>query len=275
MTKVKFHLILILISIAFAACSDKKLSEKDRSEISTLKNVNRTLLSLSEHIHTGILMAFEENRKQVSPIKEKTDSMKVATAELYTLCEEFFAADTGGVKAKADISELKRNIKCFSDMAKHSLSDADSSKSSYKLWKEAIDFSAVQLNELHKTDWLVLQNKIQSVEYLTCRYLHSKVKRGRFLFNNLKVIVVPETRRVKAGGYYRAEIFPISYDTTKTFTVIIDRDTIVSKNGVGTYLAPPAESLGLVRKQGLLLIENPSGYDLLKYPFDVEYEVVK
>jgi len=276
-TTFKFQILqsILFISLLGLASCGGGLSDDERVQFRILKSSQNALIEMCESNHSEILKAFEENKRKVAPIKEKSDSLKLATKHLYELCDSLFVCDTTSgsqselrAKLAADLAQYRADTKRWVEA--HSCDTA-----ARNLWLRASDFSKTDLNALERTDWLVLQNKIRAIEYLTEKNLLSCIPNDSFKFRSYKVLVLPESDIVRAGSYYRAKLLPIYYDSTKNFTFVIDNDTFVSENGFGKYSSPLADKPGKFKKKGLLFLPNPGGEDTLRYPFVIEYEVVK
>jgi len=257
------------------ACNSGGLSETERYKYSILTFSANNMDKQADDVHTEFAKSFEENKHKVGPIKDKADSVKIRSIELADLCRKIFEKDTLG-ESSADLkTDFLEKLPLFRNYTQKCAENIKKDTAIYNLWKRTSDFSLVEFDKLYKLDWILMRGKIKSIDLMTIKLLYSQVDTESFKSNVVKIVVVPESRYVKSGDYYRAEIYPILYDSTKNFKYVIDKDTFTAEKGIGKYTAPPATQLGKFKKEGSLILQNPYTDGILSYPFTIEYEVVK
>jgi len=109
-------------------------------------------------------------------------------------------------------------------------------------------------------------------------HLFSNVNYGcGFRFNRISVETEPLGKTIRTGEYFRANIFLASTDTTKRYYYKIGNTEFYTDTSTGfaNYREKAPLQVGKVRREGIEFHKNPAGEDTLRYPFELEYEVVK
>jgi len=94
-------------------------------------------------------------------------------------------------------------------------------------------------------------------------------------FYKLSAFCVPFSKTVFLGNDYNAKIIFGSEDTTRTYFIVIDNDTVETYQGIYNFKEKARTDSGKVSIDAKFLMESPSTGEIIEYPFKIEYEVIK
>ena len=120
----------------------------------------------------------------------------------------------------------------------------------------------------------IFLNKVYNASFIISDHLFQKIDEAELYFNKYEPVVIPKSTRLIEGEIYEAEIFLIAIDTTFEFKVIVNEDTLHSKNGKVIY-RKTTDELGIHSLTGKLLTRK-SGYEKpVELTFKSDYKVIK
>jgi len=135
-----------------------------------------------------------------------------------------------------------------------------------------------------------LQNQIRLAESDLVDQLYQDVEGSSFKFNRLKGAVIPLATTIPQGSKFEADVFLAAYDDQNMPKIYLASggakwDSLkgefigggdlqeVRMEGTMGKVEIPASSLGVSKRQGVIHFK-PVGGDLVKQPFEIEYNVV-
>jgi len=120
----------------------------------------------------------------------------------------------------------------------------------------------------------MLQISLLNITNLSLDYIFSKIVSESFKFRFFKAIVIPEKYLLKTDEFYKASISYCFIDTARNPKGIIENDSLIFEHGIARYPITPTE-IGEYHKIGKIFIESPATGEILEFPFNVDFKVIK
>jgi hypothetical protein len=244
-----------------------------------VEQCNQLLENFSGDFYSMMEAGSKENPRLVDPIKEKTDSIKLLSESIMSIVELFeneivSGQDTVGNRRflfqSNDVSgsRLAENIERYYRyiIQQNEIDSFYSETNIQRLVNEKSELSIAELNRI--------ENKIRLVNYNALSFYFKKIEGKTYRFSKNLPVVIPQKRYLKYGKEYKAKIFMTAIDTTMDMKLILQGDTLFSENGVLHY-KEVAQSPDKYVKKGVIEVENPKTYEIMRFPCKIEYLVIK
>ncbi len=224
-------------------------------------------------IADGSTQPFEEHGP--SAVKAKSENnipgqvmvLEKNGQELKTKIEDFRSNLLGMIDDKERYASVVEGIQASLNTDDIETTHAEGTKVPWEIGNfDQLPLSAV-LTMLSK-----MQSDIRNAEADILRYLFGQIEAGSFKFNKIEAIVNANSNYVLKGQEYKAEVFIAASDSTQDPEIIVNGSPLNVKNGKGVYVGNTS-SVGFKKWGGVIKLESPSTGEILKFPFDAEYQV--
>lgn len=272
------------------------VQKESESLIKFIQQVKYEVLSL---VNDYSLEELEE--KEEYSIKDQTSFLaEMKGLDDYSMPEHYFFDMRNNDKSKCRATELKYKIIAYKNKMKEILckyagfgvdvelglnvEDEIPSKDGRKTqsWEEASFSHTILAADIVLLNSLILE--VRNAEAYVVSMLLSAVSGPDYTFDSIGAEVLPESKHVKMGEEYVAEIFISAHNSTPKFKIVVgagvDTSTMMvlgspvviqSENGVGVYRVK-ASSPGEHRFGGVIETVSRSGH-VYKLPFQSSYFV--
>jgi gliding motility-associated protein GldM len=119
-----------------------------------------------------------------------------------------------------------------------------------------------------------VQTDLRNAESDIISYLFGQIEAGSFKFNKIEAIVNSKSSYVILGGKYEAEVFIAASDSTQAPRILVGGQPITVEKGKGKYTGGTG-AIGIKKWGGVIELEHPVTKEVLKYPFESEYQVAQ
>jgi gliding motility-associated protein GldM len=218
------------------------------------------------------------------------DIAHVPTKDKYDQATNFFINKGEAVKLKDKIIEFRESMlnlvdSAYRDDVKMGLDtdgpyyDADGSPQNWEMHHFYHTILAATVTILNK-----IKAEVQTAEFDIVSGLYEQITITDFKFDQVDAKIIPQTRYVRKGDKYEAEVLVAAYDSKQEPNVFvlpgadeltdnnINRAEKITGEDGSVKISFPATREGLQRYAGIIQIQDPSG-DILSYPFADEYVV--
>jgi len=273
------NFIFILTVTIFVSCSSRN-NELNNFLVATNIQTQVILESEANNRWTDFMRAITENEHRVKPYKVKADTLEFLYNEFVDTKNKFI----NKTEQSFDISRINQFktssylndeiIEAAQNLYFYNLKLTEKTEHLNQRITEIFDIEYYKNKNLSLVDIELLQISLLNITNITLEYIFSKIDAGNFRFNVFKPIVIPEKYWLKTGENYKATISYCFMDTTRNPKGVIDNDSLIFEQGIAKYSITPTE-IGEYHKKGKLLIESPSTGEIMEFPFNIDFKVVK
>jgi len=269
-------IVLSCIALLLVACQStdtKTLAWLDEGIVRNTTTINNQSILYFEKFEIEKI----ENPRRVFEIKKQVDSISNLQKAIETQCAQIIdeLSKNENTKFRASTNSGKDQLFSLIENYEKLVSQNISADSTlFNQSKQLLDFSDYKPEKLTIPTTNLLLHRINVVTYYTLQYLYKKTKPQICLINKIEPVVIPQSKYVKRGQTYLAEIFITAIDTLIDAKVIIEEDTIPFCKGKALY-TKACEQTGKYSIKGKLIYKTSPLDDEVRLPFETQYSVIK
>jgi hypothetical protein len=235
-----------------------------------IKNCNSQISQFNDKFYINVESAAIENPLKNKTYKIKVDSLKIKSKIILSSIEKLINEQRSIYYSKENPEiNLTCSISEYTDL----LDDFFPSDSIIKeKTKQLTTFNEYSVNNEHELN--ILTNKIHSLIHTALNCFAHKMQEPKYRPNKTEPIVIPKSRYVYYNEEFVANLYLVSYDSTASnITIELENIKLAILDGKASYSDSINNKPGIINKNGLIWLKEPSSDYFNKFPFIVHYQI--
>jgi len=290
-----------LVIIIFTSCKkydNDFLIQNIRNDYNSIYYIDNKILDIKNEFEEALL----ENKLKVEPWKSKFDENNKYANEIILILEKYKISKLENyndtifntndldllnksnkiILENSEIDLLKNKIVEYQKYLIESFPENNGYYYSYKenfCAENLTNYENIISNNFSNLELFSVLSKIQLnikiSQYYLANYLFSQIDAGCFRFIKIEAYCIPKSKIITLGQNYESEIFIGHLDTTKKSVIVLKSDTFIATQGTYKFKTKVGKDTGIVKINSAFLFESPANGEIINYPFDIEFEVIK